>query len=73
MRIRSTHALERRPVQASSSGDSPIELHIAAAMKRPVEGLLMVARSQQAPTMRASVKIGEEGEIAAFGGRHGGW
>lgn len=52
-----THALERRPVQASISGDRPMELHIAAAMKRPVEGLLIVARSQQAPTMRVRAKM----------------
>lgn len=52
-----THARDRRPVQASINGERPIELQIAAAINSPVEALLIVARSQDAPTMRARAKV----------------
>lgn len=49
-----THARERSPVHASSNGDNPTELQIAAAAYRPIAvGLLIVARSKAEPTMRA--------------------
>lgn len=51
-----SYARDNSPEHASSSGDSPIELQIAAAAKRPVDALLMVASSQHAPTMRVKVK-----------------
>lgn len=45
------------PKHAINSGDSPIELHTAAAVKRPVEGFFIVANVQPAPTTRRIVKM----------------
>jgi hypothetical protein len=52
-----TYVLERSPVHARSNGDNPIELQTAAATYRPIaRWLVIVARSQHVPTIRAWAK-----------------
>ena len=53
---RQTHTRDNNPLQAKINGDRPIELQTAWAMYRPVEALLIDARSQQAPTIRRRTK-----------------
>lgn len=51
-----------------------MELHIAAAMKRPVEAFLMVARSQHVPTMRFRANtVRKKKPLFPICGAHGGW
>lgn len=54
--MRQAYARDNNPLHVRISGESPMELQIAWKMYNPTDGLLVVARSQHAPTMRSVTK-----------------